>query len=184
MQSIFRLLASWLLVMAVAAASLVALDHVPTVLAGTPRGVRAYPSIEEAERAIRARVWMPGYYPDELAWPPARVDVSPGSPPAVAVRITGRDGVAHRLVIVETLSPEPRALAGLLPAGELMGTNVVTLAGHAAVLSRVLVGTREWHDLSWTQAGRAITLRYAGPVDRLMLIAGSLARRADEGRRQ
>jgi hypothetical protein len=184
MRPLPRLLVSWLLVMAVAAAVLAALDRVPTLLAGTPRGVRAYASIEDAERAVGARIWMPGYYPDELGWPPARVDVAPGTPPAVAVRVAGRGAEGERLAIVETLSPETRPPASLLPEGERLGTNAVIVGRHAAILARVLLGTREWHDLSWTQAGRGITLRYSGPVDRLLLIGGSLARRADEAAHQ
>jgi hypothetical protein len=116
---------------------------------------------------------MPSYYPDELAWPPSRVDVAPGSPPALVVRIAGRADNHERLVIVETLSSQPRTTTGLLAPGQVMGTNQVTVAGRPAVLSRVLVATREWHDLAWEQAGRRITLRYAGPVDTLLLMAGS-----------
>jgi hypothetical protein len=108
------------------------------------------------------------------------VDVAPGPPLVIVVRVGGRGSEGERLVIVETLSPERRPTSSVLPAGEPMGTNEVTVGGQAAVLSRVLLGTREWHDLAWSQAGRRITLRYAGPVDRLMLIAGSLARRVDE----
>ena len=54
-----RLIVSWLVVVAAAAAALRALDHVPALLAGAPRGVRVYASLEEAERAIGASVWMP-----------------------------------------------------------------------------------------------------------------------------
>jgi hypothetical protein len=178
-----RLLVSWLLVMALAVAVLKAVDHLPTLLVGAPRGVRVYASIEDAERAVGARVWMPGYYPDELDWPPARVDVAPGSPAALAVRIAGRDGDAERLAIVETLAARAHPPADLLAAGQLMGSNDVTVGTHAAVLARVLVGTREWHDLAWLQEGRRITLRYAGPVERLLLIGGSLERRARESTR-
>jgi hypothetical protein len=175
-----RLIAAWLLVMGGAVIALKALDHVPTLLAGAPRGVRMYGSIEDAERAIGARVWMPGYYPDDLGWPPARIEVSALRPTAVAVRVTGNDGDRDRLAIVQTVEADAAAPSGLLPAGQPMEASPVTVGSHAAVLSRVLVGTRELHDLSWSQGGRRITLRYAGPVDRLLLMGGSLARRVDE----
>jgi hypothetical protein len=170
---------AWLLVMAGAAVALKVLDHVPTLIAGTPRGVRVYRSIEEAERALSARIWMPGYYPDELRWPPLRIELAPTRPPAVAVRIASRDGDPDRLAVVEAMGPGAPPPV-LLPAGETMETSPVVVGGGPAVLSRVLLGTRELHDLSWSQGGRSIVLRYAGPVDRLLLIAGSLERRARE----
>jgi hypothetical protein len=175
-----RLIAAWLLVMGSGVAALKSLDHVPTLLVGAPRGVRIYPSIEDAERAIGARVWMPGYYPDELRWPPARVEVSATRPAGVAVRVAGADGDRERLAIVQMVGAEVVPPPGLLPSGQPMENSPVSVGSHAAVLSRLLVGTRELHDLSWVQGGRRITLRYAGPVDRLLLIAGSLERRARE----
>ena len=183
--SVPRVVASWLLVMAVAAVALKAVDHVPTLLAGTPHGVRVYRSIDDAERAIGARVWMPGYYPDELRWPPARVEVGAAGPAAVAVRITGSDGDPDRLVIVQTIGAEGTPPSSVLPAGEPLGTSAVTVGSHPAVLARILLGTREVHDVSWTQDGRRIVLRYAGPVDRLLLMAASLrAQKTGGGGRQ
>jgi hypothetical protein len=125
---------------------------------------------------------MPGYYPDELRWPPERVEVSGLEPVAVAVRVNGRDGDRARLAVVQTVHADTAPPATLLPPGESMATSAVTVGGRPATLSRLLLGARELHDLSWSQGGRRITLRYAGPVDRLLLIAGSLARRADERR--
>jgi len=180
MPPLIRLLAAWLLVLGAAAAALKGLDHVPTLIAGTPRGARVFTSIEDAERAIGARVWMPGYYPDDLRWPPARVEVARTPPPAIAVRVAGRDGDLDRLTIVQTLDMESAHPRGLLAAGQLMEATPVTLGSHEATLARVLLGTREMHDVSWSQGRRRITLRFAGPVDRLLLIAGSLERRARE----
>src|SRR5512139_3062881 len=99
MQPLLRPIAAWLLVIGSAAVVLKGLDQVPTLVAGAPPGVRVYASIEDAERAIGASVWMPGYYPDELRWPPARVEVTSARPTTVAVRIAGRGGDAERLAI-------------------------------------------------------------------------------------
>jgi hypothetical protein len=180
MAPVLRLLAAWLTVVGIAAVVLKGLDHVPTVLAGTPRAARVYRSIEDAERAAGARVWMPGYYPDDLRWPPRRVEVAHTRPPAVAVRVAGADGDADRLAIVQTLGGQAAPPPALLPAGRPMQATPVTLGTHEATLTRVLLGTRELHDIAWSQGGRRITLRFAGPVDRLLLIAGSLERLARE----
>jgi hypothetical protein len=143
-----------------------------------------YASIEDAERALGARIWMPAYYPDELRWPPRRVEVSAARPTTVAVRIAGRDGSGERLALVQTVGAHVPPPPALLPPGERMETTPVALGGRQATLARVLVGSRELHDLWWDQDGRRVTIRYSGPVDRLLLIAGSLERRADEGVRR
>jgi hypothetical protein len=180
MKLLLRLLGPWVLVMGVAAGALKGLDHVPTLLAGTPRGARVYASIEQAEQAVGARIWMPAYYPDDLRWPPLRVELMHADPPSVAVRIEGTDGDANRLVIVQTLGGEAAPPPGLLRAGRTLEATPVTLGSHEATLTRVLLQTRELHDIAWSQGGRRITLRSAGPVDRLLRIAGSLERRARE----
>lgn len=185
MHALPRLIGVWLLVVGAAAAGLMLLDHVPTLLASAPRGARVYASIDEAERAIGARIWMPGYYPDELRWPPDRVEVAATRPPTVVVRVGGRDGDRARLTIVQTVGGDVPPPPGLLAKGQAMETTPTFVGDREATLARVLIGPSETHDLWWAQDGRRITLRYSGPVERLLLIAGSLERRAREtdGRR-
>lgn len=173
-QSVPRLIGAWVLVMAVVVSALSALDHVPGLLAGTTRRARVYSSIEEAERAVGARLWLPGYYPDEWRWPPARVEASASGPVSVSVRIAGRGG-GERLVIVQSIEGPAAPPPALLSPGEVMETTDVTVAGRPARLVRRLVGTRRVHDLSWDQGGRRVTLRHAGPVQQLLLTAHSLA---------
>jgi hypothetical protein len=180
MPGVPRLIGAWVVVIAAAGAALETLDRVPAWLLGTPHGVRVLASVEEAESTLGARLWMPGYYPDELAWPPMRIDASGLGPVTVAVRIRGRADGAERLTVVQSLGGASPAPEDLLPRGQPMASSPVQVGAHEGTLVRLLLDTRELHDVSWAQGGRHITVRFTGPVDQLLLIARSLERRARE----
>ena len=173
-----RLIGVWVLVMGVAAGALKALDRVPSLLAGTPHGARVFGSIEEAERAVGARIWLPAYYPDELAWPPASVEATSTEPLAVVVRIARRSDGRERLVVAQSIGATAAPPPHFLPRADEIGAAEVVVGAHRARLSRVLLGPYELHDLWWDQGGRRVTLRYTGPVETLLQIASSLEHRA------
>lgn len=173
-----RIVAAWLVVMASSAVLLGALDHLPGLLVGAPRRARVFASVEEAERSLRARLWLPSYYPDELRWPPARVHAGPGAPATVVIHVAGRRNAGERLVVAQSIGGVAAPPATLLQPGETMETTEVAIGTRRAHLVRVLVGTESLHDLWWDQDGRRVTLRYTGPVDRLLRMARSLERQA------
>ncbi len=172
-----RTVAPWLLVVAAFAGALKALDRVPAWVAGTPHGVRVYESVGDAEHALGARIWLPAFYPDTLAWPPARVDAWPGPPAVVAVHVNARRGGGERLVVVQSIGSPASPPPILLAAGEILNRAEVVVGGRAAVVTRVVVPDGDVvHDVQWDQAGRRVTVRYHGPVEELLLIADSLER--------
>jgi hypothetical protein len=173
-----RLLALWLATFAVTAVALKALDRVPAILTGTPHGARVYTTMDQAEQALGTRIWLPGYYPDTLRWPPARIEADLRPPISVAVRIAGRDDGRERLVICESLGETPAAPpASLLPPGEILETARVALRAHDATLVRMLAPDgRIAHEVSWDQGSRRLTLRAVLAAEELLRIAASLER--------
>ena len=181
MGAILRVVGSWGLVMAAVAGVFAAADRLPALILGSAHGARVYETVEEAERALGGRLWIPAYFPDTLAWPPTRIQAVPGSPPVVAVHLSARDGTADALVVCQSLGAPGQpgafgaALGRLLPEGEVMTATAVDVNGRSARLSRVLAaGGQLVHDLGWDEGGRSIVLRSAGPVDQLLLMANSL----------
>jgi hypothetical protein len=174
-----RIVESWLVVVAVSALAIKALDRVPGWVSGTPQGVRVYASVTEAEAALGARVWLPAYYPDSLAWPPSRVAARPGRPASVALRVIGRPSGRERLVIVESIGGTAPPPPELLAPAEVLTESQVAIGGRAAVVARVVIpGGEVVHDVRWDHDERRIVLRYHGPVEELLLIAESLERNA------
>ena len=153
-------------------------DYVPSLLAGTPHGARVYWTLADAEAGLGARIWVPTSYPAAIAWPPARIDVWPVPPVSVAVHFNGRAGERDLLILVQSIGARARPPAALLqPVETLMTVGDVPLPIHAATMTRELApGGQLLHDLSWDQGSRHLVLRYAGPVEDLLLVAGNLER--------
>lgn len=167
------------LVTGAAGGALRGLDALAGYLQGEPRGVKRYGSIEEVEGKLGARLSLPSYFPDTLQWPPAAVRIAGGARPAVALTFHGREGSGQRLILYQTLgspAPIPRRLH---PPGELLHARGVRLDGLEGRLSRILGEDGEiWHEVTWESRGRGMALRFKGPVDELLRIARSMARRS------
>jgi hypothetical protein len=167
----------WLLVMATVAASLAAVDRLPSWVAGVPHRTWRFDSIQGAERALGARIWLPPFYPADLNWPPTSVVGLQGPPPLVLLTVSSRAGDRDHLQIYQSLTSDVTAPGRLLAPGQRLTSTPVAIGERSGLLdSLFLDGGREVHDLSWEQGGRRITLRYAGPVESLLLMARSMER--------
>ena len=96
----------WLAVVLVAAAgALAGLDAVPAWVNGESRDVRVVASLEDAERAVHARLVLPGYFPDTIAWPAEKIRVLRGKPASVALTFAVRSRREPHLVLAQTIGP-------------------------------------------------------------------------------
>lgn len=172
--SMGRLLRGWLLAVLSIAGVLRGIDEVPGLLSGTSRGVVRHASVESAEHQLSARLLVPAYFPDRLAWPPTEVKTATGPPRAAALSFEGRGGSVDRLLLVQTLAPgaAPRTL---LPRGEEFDPREIEVKGRPALLRDVRLPSGEvWQELSLAVGDRRVTLRYEGPGGELLRMAGSL----------
>lgn len=169
---------SCLLLAALFAVGLKGADYAPSLLAGTPHGARVYWTVAEAEAGIGARIWLPSSVPPSVGWPPARIDAWPGPPISVAVHFPARAGAREGLILVQSMRGRAAAPDAILPPVQvLMTVDDVPLGGHTGKMTRALApGGQLLHDLSWDQGPRHLVLRYAGPVEDLLQVAGSLER--------
>jgi hypothetical protein len=164
---------AWILTATVAAVS--GLGAVPGWIAGDSRAVRHARTIEEAERRLGARVLVPGYFPERLAWPPAEIRLAGGRRGSVRLAFAARDGGASVEMLEATRDGEPIR-------GELLADRTVLRSGRAVVgkapatISDVLVGGRPARELAWELHGRAVLLRSAGDVEELFRMARSAHR--------
>ncbi len=177
MSNRFRAVRSWIVIAAGFALVLKAADRVPSLVAGTPHGVRIYRTVAEAERAVGARLWLPAEVPQSVDWPPVRIDAWPGPPVWLVVRAAGRADARERLVLAQSIgAPAPPPAHLVEPLQELMTVDV-PVGRHTATLTRGLASSGLLlHDLSWTAGTRRVTIRYAGPVEELLRLAASLER--------
>lgn len=170
-----RLLVSFVWILGAAAAGIAALGAIPGWIAGESGAVRRAATIEEAERRLGARVLVPGYFPERLAWPPAEIRVAGGRRGSVLLAFEARDGGARIHFIQATRDGEPIA-AALLEGRTVLRSSRAVVGTAPATLSDVLAGGRPARELAWELHGRAVLLRSAGEVEELFRMARSAHR--------
>ncbi len=167
-----RMLASLVWVLGATVATIAALGAAPRWITGESRALRGVPTIQEAERRLGARVLVPGYFPDHLAWPPAEIHVAGGRRGSVRLAIAARDGGAGVEILEATRDDEPIA-PDLLRDRTVLRTDRTSVGSQPATISDVLVDGRPAREIAWTLHGRAMILRSAGDLDELFRMARS-----------
>lgn len=172
-----RMLATLAWIVGASAVTLGVLGSVPAWIAGETRGVHRVATVDEAERRLHARVLVPGYFPERLAWPPSDIRVAGGRGGSVALTISARGG-GPALQLVEAVTEGQAIDPALLEGRTVLRTSRTSVAGRPAALSSVIVDGETWTELAWDVGGRAVVLRSRGEVDELFRIAHSAHRHA------
>jgi hypothetical protein len=165
---IARMLASFLWVLAATAGSLAVLGAVPAWITGD-RGPGRAATIQEAERRLGARVLVPGYFPERLAWPPAEIRVAGGRHGSVHLTFSCKDG-GSPVELLQAIDPGGIA-PDLLEARTVLKTDRTSIAGGPATLSEVLVHGERTRELAWELQGRSMILRSRGDIEELFRMA-------------
>ena len=174
-----RMVATLAYVVAATGAALAALGALPRWIAGDAAASRRV-SLDEAERRLGARLPLPAYYPERLAWPPAEIRVAGGRQGAARVLFAARDGGAP-LELLAAAEPGSPIADALLEDRTVLSSRKTTVGVHPATLASVLVDGVSWQELAFEVDGRAVLFRTRGDLDELVRMAKSLH---IEGRRR
>lgn len=157
---------------------LAGMDAVPRALAPAVEKVSTLPSVEEAEKRLNAKLALPSYFPETLAWPPVEVRIARGQPPSARVSLAGRDGGSPRVVLCQTVGGEGDIAPELLsPPLRVLDARAVDVGGERGSLARIETqGGELWYDLGWHHAGQTMVLRTRGTVDEALMMAASVRR--------
>ncbi len=171
---LLRALVTLGLVMGGATASLAALDAAPGWLSGEPRGVRRLQGVDDAERRLKARLYLPAYFPDRYRWPPSSVRLLLGEPASVALGFEARQG-GLALELGQTVGGEGTISPLVLAPAEVLQRSAVRLGGGEGTLARI-VGEdgAVWDEVAWSQGGRTLVLRGKAGVEELLRMAHSV----------
>jgi hypothetical protein len=163
-----------LVVLAVTAVSLAALDALPRWLRGEDRHVRRYPTVEAAERRLATHVLLPTYFPQTLRWPPSSIRVDPLPPATVALAFDGADG-RPAMVLYQSPRAGSRLSPRLRPPDAPLQQLPVTVGAEGGTLSRVVIEDGSiWNEVTWRAGDTLLALRGRGTVDELVAIAKSV----------
>ena len=164
-----RMLATFVWVAGATVAMIAALGALPGWITGDRGTVRRVETIQEAERRLGARVLVPGYFPERLAWPPASILVAGGRRGSVRLDLAAHEGTDLH-ILQATREGEPIA-PELLHGRTVLRTSRAAVGAHPATLSDVLVDGRLHRELAWETQGRAMMLRSSGDVEELFRMA-------------
>jgi hypothetical protein len=164
------MLATFVWVAGATVVTIAALGALPGLITGERGTVRRVGTIQDAERRLGARILVPGYFPERLAWPPTAIVVAGGRRGSVRLDLAAHDGGADLHILQATREGEPIA-PELLEGRTVLRTSRAHVGVHPATLSDVLVEGRLHRELAWDNQGRAMILRSAGDVEELFRMA-------------
>ena len=167
-----RMLASFVWVFGATATMIAVLGAMPRWVSGESGAVRGVATIQEAERRLGARVLVPGYFPDHLAWPPAEIHVAGGRRGSVRLAFAARDG-RPGVEMLQATRDDDAIAPDLLRDRTVLRTARTTVGSTPATISDVLVGGHPSHEIAWNLHGRAMILRSAGDLEELFRMARS-----------
>jgi len=169
-----RTLGGLVLALGATAALLRALDAVPDLLLGRPRGVVALDSLADLRAAGVESLLLPVYFPEVFAWPPRRVLLARARPAAVALQFEGRAGSDAELWLYQTLEVDAAIPARLRPPATPFHALPLAWPDGSATLGRLKLDGRVWEELELTLPRRRVVLRFRGPTPELLRLARSL----------
>lgn len=173
-----RLLVVLPAVLLLAAAALRALDALPAWIAGEPRTLRRFATVEALERHVRTRLLLPVFFPDSLSWPAEAAWLAPGPMRPTAVVFQNRARTGPGLIVAQCLDGDAPLPERLLPPGRTIERTDTSVSGRPAVLARgITPGGTDFLELSWVHDGRRVVIRlFDGNAAELLRIARSLRR--------
>jgi hypothetical protein len=167
-----RMLATLLWVAASAGGVIAVLGALPRWIAGDAAASRAL-TVDETERRLGARLPLPAFYPDRLAWPPAEIRVAGGRGGSARLRFVARAG-GSPVELIAAVDPARAIDASLLEDRSVVSERRTTVGPRPATLASVLVDGVSWQELSLELDGRQVILRTRGDLEELVRMAKSL----------
>ncbi len=172
---LLRMCATFVWILGATVATVAGLGAIPGWVAGETRALRHAATIQDAERRLGARVLVPGYFPERLAWPPAEIEVAGGRRGSVRLALAAADGGPGVEILEATRDGEP-IRPELLQDRTVLRTSSAIIGSVPGTISDVISGGHPAKELAWEVHGRAMILRSAGDLEELFRMAKSAHR--------
>ena len=144
------------------------LGALPSVWLGPP--VTVFASVEEAERAVGARIWLPVYFPEYLDFPPEAIRVEREPVARVWLSFRGRgEAEGARLTITQVLTTQDTLPPEVLAPAATLG-RPVDIAGYIGFVGEEAEGYR----IYWRAADRHVLVTATLPLQEMLGIVRSL----------
>jgi len=150
-----------------------AVDYLPALwLREVLPEVERFHSPRELEARLGTKLLLPAYFPDYLAWPPARSELYYWPGLEVRIFIDSRDSRETQLIIYQLLADE---LALPADPGLVLAEKNIFIHGAGAKLAWIRDGAgQRWYRLAWRTAQARLVLLAKLPPGELVRIAQSM----------
>jgi hypothetical protein len=150
------------------------LNWLPSAL--QDEGVKKYRSVEDAKAALKIpRIYMPAYFPEYIAWPPAEIFAQRRPYPMVMIHFSRRDSMGYALSFFQVdsnASYEPEYKSDILYVRKKSPVNI---KGRTGSLEIAVCSNRErCNRISWVEKGYRITLIADDTPEQLIRMAESM----------
>lgn len=150
------------------------MNWLPSVL--QDEGVKKYKSVDDAKAALKIpHIYLPAYFPEYIAWPPAEIFAQRRPFPMVVVHFSRRDSRGFALSFFQVDSKavyEPEYKSHILYVKK---TSPVSIKGRTGSLEIAVCSGRErCNRISWVEKGYRITLIADDSPDQLLRMAESM----------
>ncbi len=153
-----------------------ALGRAPTWIVGEERHVRNVETVDDAARRVRARLYLPAYFPKRLAWPPETVRVAGGKGGSVAITFKStEDGLPSLIVFQSTVAGEPISPL-LIGKPRIMFESKTRVGTIPATIANVVIDGAVWQQLTWQLDGIALAVRARSAEPEIHRLAHGLRR--------
>lgn len=171
-----RIVLPLVLVLGAVSLSLSLLNRLPSYIQeNRADGVRVYNTVDEAERDLGVRIWIPAYFPDYLHWPPVEIKAKRRPVLTISLLFRSRQGADPVLFIHEILSEPGELPADAREPGPVVNRYKIDIGdGQGSLtLSKDKEG-RNWSYLSWEKGGRYLVGLTVHSPEELLKIARSI----------
>ena len=153
-----------------------ALGRTPGWIAGEERHVRNVETVDDAARRVRARLFLPAYFPTRLAWPPEKVRVAGGRGGSVAVTFKSTEDGLPSLIVFQSTVAGDAVSPLLLGKYRVMYESRTRVGTTPATIANVVVDGAVWQQLSWQVDGISLVLRARSAEPEIHRLAHGLRR--------
>lgn len=171
-----KMLAILIWVTGATAVSIGVLGRTPGWLVGEERHVRNVETVDDAARRVRARLYLPAYFPSRLAWPPETVRVAGGKGGSVAITFKSTEDGLPSLIVFQSTVPGEAISPLLLGKPRIMYQGRTRVGTIPATIANVVIDGAVWQQLSWQLDGIPIVFRARSAEPEIHRLAHGLRR--------
>lgn len=174
MKEVFKIFITVILVVGMVTGTLLILNALPPLI-HKDQAIQAFPTVEEAEYKLGVKLHLPAYFPDYIAWPPAKTQVRQRPYRVVSMSFHAQRNQDLVMTIHQVFAEQTLSLSDLFllnSIGQEIPIKLNTQAAHFT--SFVKNDGQKWNCVWWKSSDRQVIITARFSETELLKIAKSM----------